>query len=593
LAAFLRKANKMKPKRWGKRRCWHTIAFVLAMMIMMVSPALSATGWYNWYNSANTTMYWMYDGNWRLAYTYGAGQWWDCTQLGGKDNWNTLGSAGQTSDFLGNASIGSYLPVGNGWRYGYDTRSDTGYWMNSAGNFRFGYNYNSGQWWDQNLNQWNQIGAASVQSPFIGDGQTHDMKNNWSYKYSYVADTEYWSTGGALRLAYQYTVGQWFAFDYLGGEQILSASGLSSTFVGDGTWHDLDNNWQYLLGGGNFGVWTNPSLNLQQFAYDYGSGQWYDQGLYGGWATLGPSGLSGAFLGDGTWHNLGSTWSYLCGGGTFGVWANPSLSLQQFSYDYGTGQWFDSGKDMTWQMLSAVGLSSTFLGDGTWHDLGNNWRYLCQAGQVGTWYNKSLNLTQFWYDYQAGKWYDQGFYGGGQTLGDFFLSTGMSCGFLGDGNWHLVGRNGWKELVVIIPGFHKIYVDHYTDYIYYKYDVESGLGQWYNPANIVVFAYDYAKSQWYSQGNYGGPTPLGSAGLSAEVMGYSRAWPSLGNIDDGNWHYWFDGSRGVFEQQIPGQDDGTRYVYDYSTGQWYKGAWNIPYIAIGSPGASPSFSGPF
>jgi hypothetical protein len=586
----------MTKAHWQKKRNGAGAVAALLLIIAIFAPALShADGWTHWWSESNNTMYWAYDGNWRLAYRYGEGQWWDCIQLGGTDNWNKLGSAGQSPDFLGNAAIGQYLPVGNGWSYGYNTTNDTGYWMNSAGNFRFAYIYYSGQWWDQNLNLWNQIGAASVSSQFIGDGQFHDLKNNWSYQYLTSNDTEYWATGGANRLAYWYTEGRWSAFDYLGGEQVLSAKGLPSTLVGDGTWHDLGNNWLYMLGGGNFGVWKSPSLNLQQFAYDYTSGQWYDQGLYGGWATLGASGLTGAFVADGAWHDLGGNWLYLLGDGNYGIWKNSRLNSQQFAYNYGSGQWIDCGKDGTWQILSANGLSPNFVGDGAWHDLGNNWLYMCQIGVVGTWYSKILNLTQFWYDYQAGKWYHQGVYGGGQTLGEFFLSTGMPCGFLGDGNWHLVGRNGYQY-----PGSRYMSgFDYYTDYVYYKYDIESGLGQWYMLGNgtttapMVTFAYDYVKGQWYLQGNYGGPTPLGSAGVSAGVMADGHAH-SLGNIGDGNWQYWTGNTTGFFEH-LPSLPPYPRYGYDYRTGQWYYQAniYNGGLEPIGSPGAPPSFSGPF
>jgi hypothetical protein len=222
----------MKPARWGKGRHCGVVAFVLPMTIMMVSPALSATGtWYNYYDTSHSTMYWAFNGNWRLAYTYGVGQWYDCTQLGGKDNWNTLGSAGQSPQFLGNASIGQYLPVGNGWSYGYDTRSDCGYWMNSSGNFRFGYYYGVGQWYDQNFNQWNQIGASDVQSPFVGDGSLHDMKNSWSYEYLLSNDTGYWATGGNFRLAYGYTGAVWF--DNSDTWRALSSTGVGSAFIGN------------------------------------------------------------------------------------------------------------------------------------------------------------------------------------------------------------------------------------------------------------------------------------------------------------------------------------------------------------------------
>jgi hypothetical protein len=302
----------MKSKRWGRTSSWYAVAFVLPMMIMMVTPALSATGWYNWYNSANTTMYWMYNGNWRLAYTYGAGQWWDCTQLGGKDNWNTVGSAGQSPDFRGNASIGSYLPIGNGWYYAYDTRSDCGYWANSSGNFRFGYYCGLGQWYDQNFNQWNQIGASGVQSPFVGDGSLHDMKNNWSYEYLTSNDTGYWSAGGTWRLGYGYTPGVWW--DCSDTWRPLSATGVSSAFLGNaanGAYCYLNNGWYYGYDvNKSEGFWA-ASNGQFRFAYGYSGRVWYDHGgNLDQWLILGPLGLSSDFIGNGNWHTFDSIWSY-------------------------------------------------------------------------------------------------------------------------------------------------------------------------------------------------------------------------------------------------------------------------------------------
>jgi hypothetical protein len=403
LAAFLKEEKKMKSGRWKKRSSWYAVAFVLPMMMIMVSPALSGTGtWYNWYNAANTTMYWMYNGNWRLAYTYGVGQWYDCTQLGGKDNWNTLGSTGQSPNFLGNASIGSYLPVGNGWYYGYDTRSDAGYWMNSAGNFRFGYQYGSGQWWDQNLNQWNQIGAANVQSPFIGDGKPHDMKNNWSYEYLTSNDTGYWITGGTFRLAYGYTPGVWW--DYSDTWRALSSTGVGSAFIGNaaiGAYYYMNNNWYYGYDvNQDIGYWK-ASTGPFRFAYYYPEGIWYDAANTGGWASLGSAGLSSAFLGDGSWHTVGTGLSYIY---------SPSSDCNswmvngyvRFAYVYGSGQWYDiwshlrSSQEMainprdwdpSWMLLGQSGQSSAFVGDGAYHVLfsdGTRYRYSSEYGYWNT-----------------------------------------------------------------------------------------------------------------------------------------------------------------------------------------------------------------
>jgi hypothetical protein len=526
MTAFLREGNKMKPKRWGKRGSWYVVAFVLPMMIMMVSPALSATGWYNWYNSANTTMYWMYDGNWRLAYTYGAGQWWDCTQLGGHDNWNKLGSTGVSDTFLGNAALGAYYPLNNGWMYGYSTANDLGYWYHMDGlSFRFAYHYGSGRWFD------------------------YGKDGNW---------------------------------------QVLSAGGLSSAFLGDGKWHDLANNWQFLCGGGDFGVWKNPTLDLQQYAYSFVTGQWFDSGKDGSWAALGTSGMSSAFFGDGTWHDIGNHWQYLCGGGNFGVWKNLTLDLQQFAYDYGTGQWYHEDRSKKgWAGLGTSGLSVAFLGDGSWHGLGDNWQYIYGGGgDFGFWKNSSLDIPQFAYDYSHVQWYHQGI-GGWASIGSYYWRWGVSTGFLGDGNWHLVGRDGYL-VTEPIPGGGMWYYEVERGPVYYKYDIASGLGQWWRPIDDAIFAYDYVKGQWYTQGKYGGTATLGPAGLSPSVMGDRYDDPLGPSIGDGHWVYSYDLGWAWLTNMV----SGVYYRYCYDTGQWWKSdPRNDSYnVKVGAPGASPDFS---
>jgi hypothetical protein len=367
----------MKPKRWPKRGSWYVVAFVLPMMmIMMVSPAFSATGWYNWYSSANTTMYWMYNGNWRLAYTYGVGQWYDCTQLGGKDNWNTLGSAGQAPTFLGNASIGWYLPVGNGWNYGYDTRNDVGYWKHGDNaTFRLAYGYTEGQWCDQGYSAWNKIGSKGVSSTFVGDGSLHDMKNGWSYEYLVSNDTGYWATGGNFRLAYGYTGGVWF--DYSDMWRALSSTGVGSAFIGNaaiGAYYPLNNGWYYGYNKDqDIAYWMNSTtLGTFRFAYYYAGGQWYDSGHgSAGWDELGTAGISSAFIGDGSFHDVGlsDAWLYLYRSSEDQSLWREYTGVTRLAYEYTVGQWWDYGAT-GWNTLGRSGQNSDFIGKGARWSIG-------------------------------------------------------------------------------------------------------------------------------------------------------------------------------------------------------------------------------
>jgi hypothetical protein len=374
----------MKPERWGKRGSWCVVGFVLPMMMIMVSPALSATGWYNWFNSANNTMYWMYNGNWRLAYTYGAGQWWDCTQLGGTDNWNKLGSTGQASTFLGNASIGWYLPVGNGWNYGYDTRNDVGYWKHGDNaTFRFAYGYTEGQWCDQGYSAWNKIGGKGVSSTFIGDGSLHDVNNGWSYQYLVSGDSGYWMTSnnifsGKYRLAYFYPSGQWF--DYGDTWRALGSPGVDSAFIGNaaiGAYYYLDNGWYYGYNKDqDLAYWMNSTTpGTFRFAYCYYFAQWFDSGhgAHGvaGWDKLGTAGISSAFIGDGSFHNVGTNdaWSYLYRSSEDKSLWREYTGVTRLAYEYTVGQWWDYGAT-GWNTLGGSGQNSDFIGNRSMWSIG-------------------------------------------------------------------------------------------------------------------------------------------------------------------------------------------------------------------------------
>ena len=204
---------------------------------------------------------------------------------------------------------GMWQDYGGGWSYVYYTAADNAYWK-LASTYRFGYDYKNGNWSDCDLaGTWRRIGGTGVSGAFLGDGNFQDLKNGWSYQYTASTDTSNWKDGTILRFSYNYTPGQWWQNGYTGGWQVLGSSGLSAAFLGDGVSHSIGNGWSYYYTPStDTGYWLTNSAN--RFAYGYVTGQWQDNGNIGGWATLGPAGLSASFLGDGNWHTMDSIWSY-------------------------------------------------------------------------------------------------------------------------------------------------------------------------------------------------------------------------------------------------------------------------------------------
>jgi hypothetical protein len=498
----------------------------------------------------------------QFMYIYGTGRWFVSNGIvnpptdpnspwtGGV--WSQLSENGTSSAFMGDGQRHYLNGYGYSWAFQLDSSGFGVYYNATLDREMFRFDFAVGQWWhnsevSDSQAKWNLLGAPGLSAQFMGDSRTHNLGNNWSYRLDWADGLAFWrnTSLNLWQYGYSYTSRQWYDTGIFGGWQTLGNSGLSTAFVGDGNWHDLGNNWYYQCGGGNFGVWMNASLGLMQFAYDYNTGQWYHEGLYGGWATLGSTKLSAWFVGDGNRHDLANNWYYQCGGGNFGVWMNASLGLMQFAYDYGTGQWYHEGFYRGWATLGSTKVSAWFVGDGNRHDLADNWYYQCGGGNFGVWTNASLGLMQFAYDYNTGQWYDEGLYGGWATLG----SPNLSPWFMGDGNWHVLADN-W----------------------YYQY--AGGFGIWINaPLDLMQFAYDYNTGQWYDEGFYGGWATLGSTKLSSWFVG-DGAWHGLGTLGDGHWYFSYTPASvwGSFMNPV----EGKAYIYDYNAGQmyyWNSGTW--------------------
>jgi len=95
---------------------------------------------------------------------------------------------------------------------------------------------------------------------------------------------------------------------------MLSATGLTSDFIGDGGLHDLGNGFSIAYDSSHDQAFFKEGDYWRLF-YSYEVGQWYSigwgtGGSYGGWETLGSSGLTAEFLGWSGWHTLGNSWDF-------------------------------------------------------------------------------------------------------------------------------------------------------------------------------------------------------------------------------------------------------------------------------------------
>jgi len=481
----------------------------------------------------------------RFLYDYTAGQW---SHMGPTGGWVTLTSTGHGSSFIGD---GAQHNLGNGFLYSY--LNGEGYW-NLGTASRFKYDYAAGQWNHVGgIGGWTTLGSAGWNAAFVGDGNSYDLGNGFTYAYVLGTDTGSFFQGGLTeRFRYLYGTGGWSHYGQFGGWQSL-ASGMASQFIGDGGSYSLGNGYTYSYNSlTNTGSWLSQALGFTKFAYDYAGGQWYDFDRFANQHSLGSAGNSVAeFMGDGATHVLDATWSYLFNG-TTGNWLTGGSSRFQYAYD--TGQWSHNGPVGGAFALSAAGRTGQFIGTYTGLtpvDLANGFSYWYDAATgIGHWL--VAGASQFDYDYTAGRWSHHGPVGGAFALS----AAGANAGFVGDGSARDLGN-----------GFFYSYL--------------AGQGTWTKGA-ASRFLYDYATAQWSHTGAVGSWVALGPGGGSASFIGE-------GSHDLGNGFTYVYNALGEFASYLQG---GTteRFRYAYNTGDWMHYDWsNAPWLL--ASGRSADFVG--
>ena len=334
---------------------------------------LVGSGWSYEYNTVADASWWLRGNNLRLGYTYYNGMWWDY----GKSCWSATGNAGLSSAFIGDSAAHD---VGNGWSYQYVSSTDSAYWWRNGVGLRLGYAYGNGVWWDNGKTGWILVAGAlaskfnePLSSQFLGDGNTHVMGNSgWLYQYKSSTDSAlWWRNGVGLRLGYSYGDGRWWDYGKTGWSQ--RGANLPSTFFGDGTWHNVGNEWSYQYDTASDASWW-LIFSYNRLSYTYADGKWHSRGeSFTSWEDMVPSGgQSSAFIGDGALHTLNDQWAFSYSGNV-GYWKNLTLNLNQFKYDYGTELWWDHGVYGDWVVTNGfknygtgpyVDLSPSFVGNG-------------------------------------------------------------------------------------------------------------------------------------------------------------------------------------------------------------------------------------
>ena len=304
---------------------------------------------------------------------------------------------------------------------------------------------------------------------------------------------------------------------------------------------------------GDYDVWYLNGIS-QKFRYNLTNQQWSHFSTVGSsWYTISSTGRSSAFIGSGSWYDMGNGFSYQYSSG-YDKGTFKDGAVQRFMYKYGPGQWYDSADTLSWQVLGKAGLDAAFVGNGHWNDLGNGFSYwYLAASDRGTF--KDGATQRFMYNYASGQWYDSADALSWQTLGN----AGLNAAFVGDGHWRDLG-NGFT----------------------YQYSLGYDKGT-FKDGSAYRFLYKYGPGQWYDSADALSWQTLGKAGLNAAFVGNGH-WNDLGN----GFTYWYlaASDRGTFK-------DGAaqRFMYNYASGQWYDSADTLSWQTLGTSGLNAGFLG--
>ncbi|MBI5249816.1 MAG: hypothetical protein HY912_09990 [Desulfomonile tiedjei] len=634
--------------RWGGGSA-AVLAFLLTIMCVpetLMAAGTPVPGYSGWtYLDSGGSTWYFYDNYSRFSYNNSTDKWYAYDQYGKK--WQTLSAAGASSSYIFDGKAHDLI---NGWKYVYSNSAQTGNWARTdTGAARFAYNFATGRWYDYDPYggpTWRLLSSGGRSGYFLGNGALNDLGNGWKLVYGYTADTGNWarSDTGAARFAYNFTNGLWSHYNPYGSPWLtLSSSGQSAAFVGGGTLNYIGNSWMFVYGyAGDTGNWARSYTGAARFAFQYGTGQWFDYGT--AWTKLGSTKNSSSFIGDGAWHQVSTYWEFsydciLVVGAImeYGNWRRHSDQALRFMYDYRSisGRWWQrSAHDSSWQAVTDLYQSSSFIGDGQPHSTlytydNGVWTYTYNVStDSAVW---SANGFAFQYTYGSGQWDWEG-----GNWSSWMLGTALGSGFIGDsaqhdlkngwtfdfgiysleyGNWEAGGSfiRGGNERFLLLSSF----TSGGTNIQYWnaRDDIPCGMGGFSDVGTTWLwdggihgansgewrFKYDYANDELAFYAQVPGTPSASSATSFLRYSWGTHAWydrlaiafSTWGHIavgDDTNpeiWRTYFDGS--TFSTGAPGSGEhiwidvtytgpsetitkdsapGQRWVYTYGDGTW-------------------------
>jgi len=520
--------------------------------------------------------------SYRFRYGYTSGQWY---HSGDTLSWLYLGNSGLSGKFVGS---GYLCDLGNGFTYKYCASYHDGYFK-EGDSYRFRYGYTSGQWYHSgNTLAWRLLGSTGRCAAFVGSGHLCDLGNGFTYWYYARYHDGYFKEGAADRFRYRYTSGQWYHSGDTLSWQLLGNTGLSAAFLGSGYLCDLGNGFTYWYYAryhdGYFRVGDS-----YRFRYRYTTGQWCHSGVTLSWKALGDSGLTAAFMGDGSPHDLGTWWGNLWkftynateGRGEFARYITDTW-YNRFAYDYDDQQWYHNGALAGWGALGSAGNSAQFIADSAWNQIVGGtqpWYYQYQAEHdVGFWARDAGGtVRRFWYLYAgsglgaAGQWFHNDSVSGYNVIGaPVSLST---VAFMGDGGRHADNpdANTW----------------------WYSYDYTNDKALWdrsvAGDGSQLRFSYLYGTGQWGHiagvAGSYGEAILGATSNLTTmRFIGRSEAQQIVSGSQPWWWYvydYSLDG--GGWSQVNPSGLEDMRFGYGYATGTWlHKEAGSSTFAILGA-----------
>ena len=343
-----------------------------------------------------------------------------------------------------------------------------------------------------------------------------EYENGWYYQYYMPSNSEHYSLdkGVTMRLGYNIGTGQWWQNDQFSGWSVIGSPGSSSSFIGDGQWKNLGNGvWYEYYNPSNSEHFNFDGSGTRRLGYNFGTGQWWDY-YSASWHTLGQSGMSSAFIGDGAYHQLwsdGAKYQYVSG---YGYWSSNGVSNDDdFRITYASGQWYRYYDGSTiYDAVEYKGNRQFLLTDYIyWTSSG-----LRSATPTGSSYGTDVRYT-LWYDANS------------SALANWYIFTPGT-----DLKW----SGGALDVVVLDNNANSLWIhswEQYTkeDVITIEYDLEGGVS-----LSTVLTGLGYLTSVYgktiddlnvVSHGNYTG-FYSGNWISTSNYTSFSSQWTQLNNL---------------------------------------------------------------